>query len=370
MKNKVQTKEKAKKNKRKKRPLWKRLAAFLVVIAVIIGMDYGVFYYISNIVVENLESFAQTDAQEQIHVGYSRENLSALIKESVMLSGVAYMPEKETMWRDTLSDNGYENIQRIENDSSFLYDYFTFHNNANMAFMFSSVSATIASKSINNGNEDKTLIAIAFRGTDPSDIVDDFSDMFTAVDDEGFHKGFKWNAENFIKKADKIKFNIDGITVTLNEIIEDMKSDKSRYTMIVTGHSLGAAVADVLTGYIFYEQGVAPENFSTVTFGTPKSVSSGYNYPYSNIINITNGDDLVTTVGAQAHLGNTVLYSPTDEFRKKAYGNKYVENGISDYYNDLVGAMESGLIAHNLAGTYNPISEDIINNMDKYFIFD
>lgn len=369
MNNSSEVKKKEKKRKKKKRPLWKRFVLFLVVIAVIAGIDYGVFHYVSNIVVENLESFAQTDARERINVDYSREQLSALIKESTMLSGVAYMPEKETAWRDTLSDKGYENIQRIENDSSFLYDYFTFHNSKNTAFMFSSVSATIASKSINYGNEKKTLIAIAFRGTDPSDIVDDFSDMFTAVDDKGFHKGFKWNAENFVKKADKIKFNIDGNKVTLNEIIEDMRSEKSKYAMIVTGHSLGAAVADVLCGYIFYEHGVAPENFSTITFGTPKSVSSGYNYPYSNIINIANGDDLVTTVGAQAHLGNTLLYAPAEDFRKKAYGDKYVENGISDYYNDLAGAVESGLVAHSFAGTYSAISEDLINNLDKFFIF-
>ncbi len=322
MDNALQSKKKEKKHNRKKRPLWKKLVAFLVVVAVIVGLDYGIFHYISNIVVENLESFAQTDAQERIKVNYSREELSALIKESTMLSGVAYMPEKETGWRDTLSGNGYENIQRIENDSSFLYDYFNFHNRENIAFMFSSVSAIIASKSIYTDNKDKTLIAIAFRGTDPSDIVDDFSDMFTAVDDEGFHKGFKWNAENFIKKADNIKFNIDGETVTLNEIANDMKSDNSKYAMIVTGHSLGAAVADVLAGKIFYEQGVDPSNISTVTFGTPKSVSGSYNYPYCNIINIANGDDLVTTVGAQAHLGNTLLYAPTEEFRKKAYGDK------------------------------------------------
>lgn len=95
-----------------------------------------------------------------------------------------------------------------------------------------------------------------------------------------------------------------------------MKKDDCPYKMLVTGHSLGAAVADIYSGYILKGEGINDNNIVTVTYGTPKSCSKDFKYSANNIINIINTDDMVPTIGAESHLGTCLYFTPSEKFQE------------------------------------------------------
>lgn len=212
---------------------------------------------------------------------------------------------------------------QYNNKPSQLYKHLS-KKNKNASIMMSSVNATVATKKLDDG---KTLIAVAFKGTDSSNINDDLSDMYKAVDKNGFHKGFMFNAKQFDKKADKIEFTIDSKKITLSQILDEMKKDDCPYKMLVTGHSLGAAVADIYSGYILKGEGINDNNIVTVTYGTP-----------------------------------------SENFRKTNYKEHYVTPNAYNSYSDLIKTAESGLVAHNLVFSYTPLVKELEKEHSKYFI--
>lgn len=360
------------KNEKKKKPWWKKLIIFLAVILVIYLIFHFAFAYFSNVICENLSSIAESEqyikkGNEKIKLGAYFEDIDSILNQSLELSKLAYEPEsKDESRKEELEKLGYENVMQYNNKPSQLYKHLA-KKNKNASIMMSAVNATVATKQLDGG---ETLIAVAFKGTDSSNINDDLSDMYKAVDDNGFHKGFMFNAKQFDKKADKIEFTIDNKKVTLSQILEEMKKDDCKYKMLVTGHSLGAAVADIYSGYILKNEGINDNNIVTVTYGTPKSCAKDFTYSGNNIVNIINTDDMVPTIGAENHLGTCLYFTPSESFRKTNYKEHYVTPNAYNSYSDLTKTVESSLVAHNLVFSYTPLVSELEKEHSKYFIED
>lgn len=360
--------KKKRKATKKKKPWWRRLLAVLLVIAFLWAAGHFTMVYLSHIIQQNLTTIVEAEDNGQVSIeGLTAEEQAQTLQAAYELSAAAYSPSSDTTWSDQLRKDGYDNIQRVENGVSFLYHYIVMRERSNVAFLFSSVNATVATKSVTFDGKNKTLVAVAFRGTDVADAVDDFSDMFTAVNNEGLHKGFAWNAENFFKQRSKISFEIEGERVTLGEIFESMKREDSPYVLLATGHSLGAAVADVFVGNVLYKEGVVPSNVAAFTFGAPKSAVEGYSYPHKNIINIINADDIVPTVGADRQIGQNLVFRPDEAFRAETYGDAYSIGSELGTYNDVISAAATGFIGHNMVITYQAVANKIVNNAQEYF---
>ena len=347
----------------------KKLIIFLcIVLSFCIGFHF-LFEYFSNVVCENLESVAENteyieSGNDKVKLGRYFEDINDIFDQSLELSKLAYEPENEDESRKAeLEKIGYSNVMRYNNKPSELYKHLL-KKNKDASVMMSAVNVTVATKNLDSG---EILVAVAFKGTDSSNINDDLSDMYKAVDKNGFHKGFMFNAKQFYNKSDKIIFNLNGKEVKLSEILSEMKNDNSKYKMLVTGHSLGAAVADIYSGYFLKNDNVNDANIVTVTYGTPKSCSESYSYDGNNIINVINTDDFVATIGAEKHLGTCLYFTPSEEFRKQNYAEHYVEPNIYNSYSDLIKSAESGLVAHNLNMCYTPLVKELQNNPSEYF---
>lgn len=358
------------KKEKKKKTWWQKLIIFIVVLAVIWLIFHFAFKYFSGVVVENLSSIAESESyiekgNDKVVLGTYFENIDYLLDESVKLSAYAYDPENEDENRfDEIQAMGYSNVMHYDNKPSQLYKSLA-KKNKNAAVMLSPVNATVATKPLDDGN---VLIAIAFKGTDSSNINDALSDMYKAVDKNGFHKGFMFNAQQFDKKSEDIVFDLNGEKINLKQIVNEAVNPNCKYKILVTGHSLGAAVADIYSGYILKNYGVDSSNVVTITYGTPKSCSASYEYTDNNIINIINTDDMVPTIGAENHLGTCLYFTPTDDFRKSNYGEYYVETNAYNSYSDILSSVRSNLIAHNLYASYMPATQEIKNNHSNYFV--
>ena len=355
---------------KKKKTWWQKLIIFAVIILCIWLIGHFALEYFSGVVIENLTSIAESEeyvkkGNDKIKIGTYFEDTDTILDQSLELSKLAYDPEDKNEDRnEELKALGYENIKHYNNKPSQLYKSLA-RKNKKAAVMLSAVNATVATKKL---NDSKTMIAVAFKGTDSSNINDALSDMYKAVDKNGFHKGFMFNAKQFYNKADKVEFTIDGKEVTLSQILEEMKKDDSNYKMLVTGHSLGAAVADIYSGYFLNNDGIKANNIVTVTYGTPKSCAKNFTYNSDNIINIINTDDMVPTIGAEEHIGTCLYFTPSEEFRKTNYGKHYVTPNAYNSYSDLIKTAESSLIAHNLVFSYTPLVSEVESNHSNYFI--
>lgn len=236
--------------------------------------------------------------------------------------------------------------------------------------IYSSVNAVIGVKTIESidGNSE-TLIAIAFRGTDPWDPADLATDFNIFKTNEGIHQGFYNTATAFYNKRDNILLNINEEKISLGTIINDMQNENSQYKMIVTGHSLGGAVADVFVGHTLRTAGVKEYNVTAYTFGAPKSVSTTYanSANVKNIINIVNADDWVPTqsLSGQVQLGQTFVVTPSEQLRENNYGNAYVSGNTSNQY-ATIGNFLLSKGMHDLDTTYHNLLSELESNIQNF----
>lgn len=360
--------EKVKKTKEKRRKTALITMAVLVVMA---GITVVAVYF-GNIFFEKISQQNSKPIVNQVStiktdsLKITGQSAKDTLEMAYDLSTIAYMPTSDGEWIDILKSHHFDNIQRVENSAKFPFDHEKIQEKNNAKFLFSSVNATIASRTVEVDKQEKTFIIVAFRGTNPVNLIDDFSDMDIAVNEDGVHKGFAWNATNFYDKKDTIHFQIGQEKVSLEQVILEMKKPDSRFVMMAAGHSLGAAVADTFVGYTLDREGVLPGNTLAITFAAPRTVVNDFDYKYDNIINIINADDWIPTIAADKHIGDNVVYTPSNEFRKAHYGIAYVKDADSKAYSTPVGALSTGFKNHDVHSTYKEIVEDLSSHIDDY----
>lgn len=206
-----------------------------------------------------------------------------------------------------LSADAYGNIRFVpkgisdseKNKDFLLYNSLCFTNTKSVKFTendFSEDSDDITSgifsmKNCTYEKKDYSVIFVAIEGTDGTrsqwssnfDIGADTEDYRELT---GTHSGWK-NKENH-----------KGFDVAANRLLEKLESyitenvpAKSEKLILITGHSRGAAIANIL-GAIFEDK--SDFKSFTYTFATPQTTTSAAAGNYKTIFNIMNTDDIVT----------------------------------------------------------------------------
>lgn len=196
---------------------------------------------------------------------------------------------------------------------------------------------------------EKHVLAIAFRGTQVKDGFD-YADLFTdasVLGLNGFHSGFYAAALKAYDTLYDMEFpslkNEDGSSMTFSDYLAHSGVVGSDYSILVTGHSLGGAVANIFAGDIISQFGKS--NVMCYTFASPIvcSPTKAKEYDAYNIFNIINTNDIVPNVGynlfAGVRLGNDLKVSVTD-------------------------SEES---AHSLSVTYEKATNQVINKVDSLY---
>lgn len=127
-----------------------------------------------------------------------------------------------------------------------------------------------------------------------------------------------------------------------DEVVQNLENDFSALTdpiILVTGHSLGAAIANLLAADLSAELGIA--NVYAYTFATPQVVTESLDQeaiPYPNIFNILNSNDVVTYMP-------TTLIVPLANF----WTRHGIDIPLNMPYNEYIPTEPIGVFCHSMA---------------------
>lgn len=226
------------------------------------------------------------------------------------------------------------------------------------------------------GNEIKHVVLIAFRGTDFSDWQEVKTDLDCATGQDGYHDGFEGAAKKHYEKLlDTATYDLgNGEETSFSAYLSKMNAAEKDYTMIVTGHSLGAAVAGIFTSkYLDNTYGITAKNAVAYTFASPLTCSDSQAKKEANkvknVFNIVNKDDIVTKIGADAFDGQRTGYDlkyTLGKYGSLNFDNHHLGTAYSitkDYINNHINEYTKSFVLYNnydnLTHTYQRI---IFNN--------
>ncbi len=169
------------------------------------------------------------------------------------------------------------------------------------------------------------VVAIGFMGTG-SRFYDWFSNFRFSVQD-GFHKGFRQLTEAFESGAGRIRYpntaaELGLPSLTLLDIMNEMTTPQSRFSLWMAGHSQGAAIMQIFCHRLLTDWGVLARHVTGYGFASPTTAvqvlgRSPLDYP---LVHLINSDDLVPRIGGLVHLGLPLRYQADDALRSAAYG--------------------------------------------------
>ena len=173
--------------------------------------------------------------------------------------------------------------------------------------------------------EDKHFVlAIGFMGTGTR-FYDWFSN-FRVGTEGGFHKGFYQLMQGFVRNETEILFpdtaQALGLeTLTLKDILLDMRREDSRFSLWMAGHSQGAAVMQVYCHHLLKALGIQESHilgcgFASPTVAVDNAATGSGTWPLYHVLN---ADDLVPRMGSLKHFGFCLQYTPDAGFRDAAY---------------------------------------------------
>ena len=178
---------------------------------------------------------------------------------------------------------------------------------------------------IHPAEEGRYTVAIGFMGTG-SRFYDWFSN-FRFTTEEGFHKGFRQLTLTFEQSARRILFpaaaqELGLATLTLADVLDEMRTPDSRFSLWMAGHSQGGAVMQVFCHRLVTDWGVLPRHMVGYGFASPTTLTGDVGRPPAAypLYHLMNSDDLVPRIGALKHLGLCLYYRADDALRSNAYG--------------------------------------------------
>lgn len=210
------------------------------------------------------------------------------------------------------------------------------------------------------------VILIAFRGTDfwdPQEVITDFA---AVTGKDGYHNGFAGAAQKHYEylMTKNVKYRLgNGEEISFADYIEKMSAGENDYKMIVTGHSLGAAVAGVFTSkYLDNKNSITATNAVAYTFASPLTCSDAQAEKEAsivkNVFNIVNSDDIVTKVGADAWDGQRTGYD--FKYRVGKYDGAF---DFDNHHMDTAYLPSKNYINSHINGYTNTYV--LYNNYDK-----
>ncbi len=229
---------------------------------------------------------------------------------------------------------------------------------------FNNPAFTLAKKTDKDGN---IIVAVVIRGSNR--LEDWITDFNVGTDDT--HKGFRLSTRSVYE--------------SLKGFLGSIPTEgKIKY--FITGHSFGAAVANLLAVDLMVA-GVQKSNVFTYTFATPNvAKKQGYsvwspNGKYDNIINICNTADTVTELPQNIKMsdikndiwwgkhGSTAWFTAVPSSKKiSAPHDKYLylrhiaPEATGNFGDASSGSITSALINFNATGILCPVDVDVFNS--------
>ncbi len=175
------------------------------------------------------------------------------------------------------------------------------------------IGVVIASKEIN----DTTVVAVTMRGTYQKEWYSNFR-IGKDVANTQVHEGFDKAAKYIIEKIDEYMFNY-GI-------------EEENTKFVLTGHSRGAAVANLSAAYLIDEY--SSDRVYAYTFATPNTTTRevAADDKYSGIFNFVNPEDFISYIPLESW--GFTKYGTTITFPTAQTDTNFSDalNKVSDYY--------------------------------------
>lgn len=228
-----------------------------------------------------------------------------LATAAMVLSGASYVE----VGNKPDSDAIYKALGRFDFDYIEPFNYEVYRTEAHNNL----VSYTFAAKPVEDNGNSYTLVAVVIKGTSGDE---EWYSNFN-IGQGNKHAGFQTCAEDVMSN--------------LEQYIEDLGLDSSNAKFLVTGHSRGAAVANLVAKEITDSSFAQTKNVYGYTFATPAVTTDSNASKYKNIFNIVNGEDFVTRV-------------PLVNWNYKRYGIDLLLPSRSYYgtgYDSVYGAMST-----------------------------
>ncbi len=228
----------------------------------------------------------------------------------------------------------------------------------------------VGHKEVSNNNKKREIILLVVRGTGKDKYGNGGDIEWSSNFDVGSSANYNYTAMTGSHPDWKNKDNHKGFDVAANNALSLFKgyieehglSDKKK-TVLITGHSRGAGIANILGAYL--EDDNNYRTF-TYTFASPYTTTSSKATNYSTIFNIANTDDLVT-------------YLPLRYWGFKKYG-KMLEISVADKledskpFSDRVGSFEwlIGADYNNDRGTDRTVGafENVVSTRSGIYNYD
>ncbi|MBQ5712648.1 MAG: leucine-rich repeat protein, partial [Oscillospiraceae bacterium] len=228
------------------------------------GFEYIPYNYTPGGIADKSERTAEFAYSDAMLLADANEMSIDLVKASVAVAFTAYQKKNvdavlEKMGFDALDNSGaYDIVKNL-----------TIDDNDHVAY-------TIARKTIEHDGQTYVAYCIPVKGT--SGNAEWFSN-FNLGEEVSVHKGFM-TASNRVYDAMRKAFSGDGV-------------DADHRIVWITGHSRGAACANIIAGWLAAEEFARRERTFAYTYACP-SVSTKANETLTNIYNFNNIGDVVT----------------------------------------------------------------------------
>ncbi len=245
-----------------------------------------------------------------------------------------------------MSDSQYINIvaEEYETDKDDTTDFYVGHRNM-----------------VYNGEEHEVIV-VSIRGTNGTN--EEWSSNFDiGAETNGYYIAAGYSHPDWLNRENHKGFDVaaNRVLKKLNAYIEEYVDSDAKKNILITGHSRGAAIANILGKH--FEDDPAYNSY-TYTFATPNTTTASNAASYKTIFNVLNTDDIITFI-------------PLESWGFSKFGvSKAV--CVEDYYENEFGAEEEGCWEwfigqdyNNDSNTQNTLSAfaKIINNRDELYVW-
>lgn len=225
------------------------------------------------------------------------------------------------------------------------------------------VAFSIASKEINSSKGKQNLVIVAIRGTplNANEWLSNLNISNTTQTEETIHNGFG-RATHIVHSA-------------LISYLLRHRIDPTDSYILITGHSRGAAVSNLLASKMLEDGFFKPENCYVYTYASPNVTTAidAVDEKYGFIWNIVNAEDIVPTVPLYrdnwhfrkyGHTVSLINYTNTDQ---KKFDDEYLPR-IDEYYrllcNDCYHPFRTGPFFPVIV---TKLLTHIVGNVEKFY---
>lgn len=188
---------------------------------------------------------------------------------------------------------------------------------------------------------EKKLLLISIRGTVPG--IDLVTDALIG-DEHGFHAGFYNSAYKAYLGLHQQSF--PSLGMTFDEVLKQAADPDSGCYILVTGHSLGAAVASILTAQYINQATKNIYNTLCCTFASPLvcSAERAAALTDDNILTVVNDSDTVPCVGYLLTVGvklGHIISAHSDQSQQGSVMDAIFKHSINYIYKDIVSQLNA-----------------------------